>query len=75
MIDLKDFGLLGSPQSEECWLWAYWLWVREKIKVDYGFVGFVFWDFLDNGWHVETMGFFIYNPSLLILKVDSSGLK
>ena len=38
MIDLRDFGLSGSPQSEECRLWACWLWVRKKVEEDYGFI-------------------------------------
>ena len=38
MIDLRDFGLPGSPQREECRLWARWLWVREKVEEDYDFI-------------------------------------
>ena len=38
MIDPRDFGLPGSPQSEECRLWACWLWVRKKVEEDYGFI-------------------------------------
>ena len=38
MIDPRDFGLPGSPQSEECRLWACWLWVREKVEEDHDFI-------------------------------------
>ena len=38
MIDLRDFVLPGSPQSEECRLWACWLWVRENVEENYGFI-------------------------------------
>ena len=38
MIDLRDFGLPGSSQREECRLWACWLWVREKVEEDYDFI-------------------------------------
>ena len=58
MIDLRDFGLSGSPQSEECRLWACWLWVREKVEEDHDFIyRIIYWDFLDCGWDMETMGF------------------
>ena len=30
MIDPRDFGLPGSPQSEECRFWACWLWMGER---------------------------------------------
>ena len=29
-------------------------WVREKVEEDYDFI---YWDFLDCGWDMETMGF------------------
>ena len=71
-VDLRDFGLPGSPQSEECQLWACWLWVREKVEEDYGFIYrvcilriFGLWVACGNN------GLFIYCPSLLILKVGS----
>ena len=58
IIDLRDFGLPGSPQSEECRLWACWLWVREKVEEDHDFIYRVYiLRFLDYGWNMETMGF------------------
>ena len=30
MIDPRDFGLPGSPQSEECRFWVCWLWMGER---------------------------------------------
>ena len=75
MTDLRDFGLPGSPQREECRLWACWLWVREKVEEDYDFIYkvcilrfFGLWVACGNN------GLFIYCLSLLILKVGSSGL-
>ena len=75
MIDLKGFGLPRCIQSEECQLWACWLWVRKKVEEDYGFIYrvsilrfFGLWVACGNN------GLFIYCSSLLILKVGSSRL-
>ena len=75
MIDLRDFDLPRSPQREECRLWACWLWVREKVEEDYGFIYkvcmlrfFGLWVACGNN------GLFIHYPPLLIIKVGSSGL-
>ena len=33
IIDPRDFGLPGSPQSEECRFWACWLWMGERKRL------------------------------------------
>ena len=39
MIDPRDFGLPGSPQSEECWFERVdYGWVREKVEEDHDFI-------------------------------------
>ena len=72
MIDLRDFGLPMSPQSEECRLWACWLWVREKVEEDHDFIYRVYILRFFGLWvRYGNNGLFIYYPSLLILKVGS----
>ena len=72
IIDLRDFGLPGSPQSEECRLWACWLWVREKVEEDHGFIYRVYILSFFGLWVTYgNNGLFIYYHSLLILKVGS----
>ena len=72
IIHLRDFGLPMSPQSEECRLWAYWLWVRENVEEDHDFIYRVYILRYFGLWvRYGNNGLFIYYPSLLILKVGS----